>query len=62
MAPEFSQPYPRSFGMDLADVSSAEVTSPDFGVVPAKLPQRSSRLQHFQGRAQTQQQVASKFD
>ena len=59
VAPEFSQPYPRSFGTDPADVSSAEVTSPDFGVVPAKLPQRSSRPQQFQGRAQTQQQVAS---
>ena len=59
VAPEFSQPYPRSFGTDPTDMSSAEVTSPDFGVVPAKLPQRSSRPQHFQGRAQTQQQVAS---
>lgn len=59
LAPEFSQPYPRSFETDPCDVTHAEVTTPDSSRVHAKLPQRPNGPQHFQGRSQTQQHVAS---
>ena len=59
VAPEFSQPYPRSFDVDPCDVIHAAVKIPDSSPAHAKLPQRPNGPQHFQGRSKTQQHVAS---